>query len=141
MKRLLSYQSALYGSLIVFGVFFLFHLFVILGISFLGLSLHEQLWGGRLSTDADLLRFEFVSIGVQCICILAILAEIKLHGRKTIASALVRVVIWILFGLFVLNSIGNLLAKSRLEQIIFTPITVLLAIFMLRIGLEARSKA
>jgi hypothetical protein len=39
--------------------------------------------------------------------------------------------LWLMFALFLLNTVGNLLSKNRYEKLIFTPITLLSAVFCL----------
>jgi len=47
-----------------------------------------------------------------------------------------RVVMWIMFVLFTANTIGNLFSLNELESIIFTPITLVLALQTLRLALH-----
>jgi hypothetical protein len=42
---------------------------------------------------------------------------------------------WLMTGLFLLNTLGNILSKNKLERNLFTPVTILLAIFSLIIAL------
>ena len=43
---------------------------------------------------------------------------------------------WVLVGLFAVNTVGNLFAKTLFERAVFTPLTLLLALLMLRLALE-----
>jgi hypothetical protein len=38
--------------------------------------------------------------------------------------------------LFLVNSVGNLLSKTKLEKTIFTPLTILLTLFSVVLALE-----
>jgi hypothetical protein len=43
--------------------------------------------------------------------------------------------LWLMTGLFLLNTLGNALSKNKLEKRLFTPVTILLAIFSLTLAL------
>ena len=47
-----------------------------------------------------------------------------------------RVILWFMSTIFILNTFGNLLAKSSIETMIFTPITLLLSVFCLYLALN-----
>jgi hypothetical protein len=42
---------------------------------------------------------------------------------------------WVLFGIFALNTVSNVLAKSTFEKA-FTVVTIILALFSLRLAVE-----
>ena len=46
---------------------------------------------------------------------------------------IITVALWIMAGLFLLNTIGNLVSTNAIEKIIFTPLTILLSIFSWRL--------
>ncbi len=64
--------------------------------------------------------------------VLAYAGKLKLRIHRKTA----RVVAWMLFTLFLLNTLGNFFSKNSLETYLFTPITALLALFSLRIALD-----
>ena len=43
--------------------------------------------------------------------------------------------LWLMTGLFLLNTLGNVTSKNKLEKRLFTPVTILLAIFSLTLAL------
>jgi hypothetical protein len=96
---------------------------------------YDFVWGGRLKSEADLIIFESISIVVQLlfITIVAVKAGYVFKGKfkKT-----VNVGTWVMFGLMVLNTIGNLASVSGLETMVMTPITCLLALLVFRLAIE-----
>ena len=128
MKNLLSPKRAAHILIIIFIAIVVFHLLVIAGV-----VPSTIVWGGNLQDRQQLLIMESVSILLNLLmlaiaCIYAGLIKISMN------SAVLRALFWIMFVLFVLNTIGNLNAKTSLETYIFTPITFLLAILCFRIA-------
>jgi len=51
-----------------------------------------------------------------------------------------KIIVWILFIIFSFNIVGNILAKTLFEKIIFTPVTLCLSLLMLRIALTKKDQ-
>lgn len=88
-------------------------------------------WGGRLRSDSEMYVFEFVSIGVNLFLDFVLLMKshyLKFYFREKI----VNYILWFFFGLFVLNTIGNLFAKTTFEKF-FSILTLLSAILIWRL--------
>lgn len=111
---------------------FAFH-FLVLG----GLIPFTIVWGGKLKTHDEMLAFEGVSIVVNAMLFAAIITHKRTLPAKFLFK-IARILLFFFSGLFVLNTLGNLLAEMQLEAIIFTPITFLSAVFCLRIALEKK---
>ncbi len=56
--------------------------------------------------------------------------------KVRINQTLLKVLLWLMFAMFALNTIGNLLSKNLTEALIFTPLTLLLALFSFRLAVE-----
>ncbi|MCI2256268.1 hypothetical protein L2D08_18145 [Domibacillus sp. PGB-M46] len=95
-------------------------------------------WGGRLKSQEDFIIFELISILVQTAFILIVAMKLGyfLKGRfkKT-----VNVGLWTMFGIMALNSAGNAASNSDLEKLLMTPLTILLALLVLRLAIEKES--
>jgi len=120
--------------MILFALIALFHAGIIVGILFFDFVPLDFLWGGRMETKEELLIFEIISLVVAVFCILVVLIKSgKLHAPplKKVSGA----VLWILFGLFLLNTVGNVLAKTNFEKS-FAIVTMALAFLCLRLALE-----
>ena len=130
MKKLLSLRIATSGLLVIFSLVIVFHLLVVIGI-----IPTDIVWGGNIRDKQRLWILESISITLNILMLLFVCAyagiiKVKIH------LTLVKVVFWILFVIFVLNTLGNIFAMNSLETYIFTPITFLLAIFCFRIALD-----
>lgn len=129
MKRIIGFKAAANANLILFGIFFIFHLLVIVGIIPMNI-----VWGGRLESKVELIKLETVSLIILFICTILTLLKakyIKIPGSRSIAN----IGMWLLFLLFLLNTIGNIFAITWLEKL-FALITALIAFFSLRLALE-----
>ena len=137
IKRIISFQLAAKASLIIYGIFIIFHLAVILGILFFNFVPIDYLWGGRMQTREQLLAYEIISLLIQFICLILTLIKakyLKLSKVETVAH----IGMWVLFAIFLLNTAGNIFAKTIFEKM-FAFVTAVLAILTLRLALEKRS--
>lgn len=103
-----------------------FHLLVLAG-----LIPFEIVWGGRLKSREEMIRFEIVSITLNLFMIF-----VASHAAGFIQVLNAKVVKWLLVLmaiLFALNTIGNFFAVDPLERWIFTPLTAILSILCILI--------
>lgn len=128
MKKLLSLKTATAGILIILSLIIIFHLLVISS-----LVPSAIVWGGTVVGENQLWVMESIAIAINLVMLLFVavyagIIKAKLH--RTILKA----GFWILFAFFLLNTLGNLLAMHSIESYIFTPLTLLLALFCFRIA-------
>ncbi len=134
MKKLIGFRQAAVASAVLFGVLTLFHLSIISGILFFDYAPVEYLWGGKMQTSDELLRFEWVSLGVILLCLHTVLIRFGwIHLPGLLRTT--RVILWVLVVLFFLNTLGNILAETTFEKF-FAPVTLVLAVFCLRLAIE-----
>jgi hypothetical protein len=126
-------KIALIGSISIFSLSILFHLLVIMKV-----IPSTIVWGGRIENQQELLKFESISI-ILNVFFLLILLMINTTIKVKVKPIVFRLVLCLMSALFILNTIGNLLAKSSIETMIFTPVTILLSIFSLYLALNFRS--
>ena len=134
MNKIISFRVAGNVNLLIYGFLLLFHLAIVVGIAFFDYVPLDYLWGGRMETRDQLLVFEIISFIVSLICLLLTLIKtdyLRIPKLKKIAHF----GMWILFILFSFNTVGNILAKTNFERI-FGVLTIMLAIFSLRLALE-----
>ena len=130
MKNLISIRLASNIIITINTVALLMHVFILLNI-----LPHDFVWGGRLKSEGDLIIFESISIVLQTlfISIIAVKAGYVFKGKfKRTAN----VGTWVMFGLMVLNTIGNLASSSGLETMVMTPLTIVLALLVFRLAIE-----
>ncbi len=110
------------GILILFILIVIFHFLVIFGI-----VPFQNVWGGRLKTQEEMLKFEAFSIVLNLIFIAVVLVKAGFWKVK-ISPKIISIQLWVMTILFALNTIGNLFAVNNLEKYIATPITFILSI-------------
>lgn len=134
MKNQISFKRASLLGVLLFSMLTLFHLFVILGILIFDYAPLAILWGGEMNSIKQLLHFEIFSMFTSLLGMLIIL----IRGNKTYPPKLMhftRIFLWIFFALFVLNTIGNIIAHSIFEKL-FSVMTVLLSVICYRLAVE-----
>jgi hypothetical protein len=93
-------------------------------------------WGGRLQNDQEMYVFEAVSILINAFLGLVLLMKanyIKFRFREKA----INIILWIFLVLFVLNTIGNLFAKTNFEK----SFAVLTFVFAILIWMILKSKS
>jgi len=131
MTKILSARLAGNILLAAFGLLVIFHVLVLLG--FLPSSIT---WGGQVAgSPANLRALEVVALLVTVL--FAILVAAKLDyiqaGRFRILAS---IGMWVMLAYLLLNTAGNLASAVRLENLLFAPITLILAICALRLAIE-----
>jgi hypothetical protein len=101
----------------------LFHVCIILKI----IPYHIA-WGGKLTTDNEMYVFESISILTNIFLSWILLMKIDLVKFK-FSTKTIKIILWIFFGLFVLNTVGNIFAKSNFEKF-FAILTALFAMLI-----------
>jgi hypothetical protein len=85
-------------------------------------------WGGRLKTDNEMYLFELISIVINLFLILVLLVKGN-YLRFRLKEKFINSVLWIFFFIFILTTIGNIVAKTKLEKA-FSVLTLVLAILI-----------
>jgi hypothetical protein len=92
---------------------------------------YHLVWGGRLKNDMEMYIFEVVSISVNIFLSLILIANLGVIKHKFMNSC-IRWVLWAYFVVFVLNTVGNVLAKTTFEKLLAI-VTSLSAMLLLNI--------
>ncbi|HEY9088295.1 MAG TPA: hypothetical protein VIO36_09020 [Anaerolineaceae bacterium] len=131
IKKLLSARLAGNLLLILFGLLIGFHLLVLFN-----LLPEDIVWGGRAASGpAQARTLELVSLVLTVLFAGVVSAKIGyIEAGKW--GRVVNIALWVIFAYLVLNTLGNLVAISSLEKLIFTPLTLLAALLVLRLALE-----
>lgn len=121
---------AQFGLLILLSLFLLLHFSILIKI-----IPYNLVWGGRLKSEKEMVLFEIFSILINSLFLIVTLTQMSLltidMPKNVIAYSL-----WLMNGLFLLNTLGNVTSKNNLEKRLFTPATILLAIFSLILALS-----
>ena len=87
-----------------------FHLFIVIKI-----IPYDFTWGGRLQNDTEMYVFETNSILVNVFLSWVLLMKGN-HVKYKFPNQVVNVILWIFFVIFILNTVGNIFAKTFFEQ-------------------------
>lgn len=104
-----------------------FHILVLLQIIPYNIS-----WGGRLKTVQEMYVFEIVSIALNLFLIWIVWLR-----AKNVKSKIVNIILWVFFGIFSLNTIGNLFAQTTFEKY-FSLLTLIFALLILRVLIKKK---
>jgi hypothetical protein len=89
---------------------------------------YDITWGGKLKNDAEMYVFEAISILINFFLIWILLMQGN-YTRFKFSNKIIKIILSIFIGIFGLNTIGNLFAKTNFEKI-FTVITFILALLL-----------
>ena len=120
---------AQFGLLILLSLFLLLHFSILIKI-----IPYNLVWGGRLKSEKEMVRFEIFSILINSLFVIITLTQMSLLTID-IPKNVITYSLWLMTGLFLLNTLGNVTSKNKLEKRVFTPVTILLAIFSLTLAL------
>jgi len=113
---------ATWSLVMLFAAITVFHALVLLG--FIPTTI---VWGGRPNTKQDIIKLEIISITLNILLLLFSVSNLKLW-LKPLPYLLNKVILAVFSLLFMLNTLGNMYAKTNLERVIFTPITAYLSL-------------
>ncbi len=88
----------------------LFHLSIITKI-----VPYDITWGGRLTNDTEMYVFETVSILINLLLSWVLLMKGNFVKYK-FPNQVVNIILWIFFAIFIINTIGNVFAKTLFEK-------------------------
>ena len=130
MIKKLNLKFAIHTMLTLLALVLCYH-----GLIMSGLISYQVAWGGRIETTSQMYAFEAVSILVNLLIMFLILLKAS-YIKIKISIRVLNIFLWIVIGIFALNTIGNLLSTNFLELIIFTPLTLMSAILCYRMVIE-----
>lgn len=126
----ISARNAAATLLILTAGVLLFHMLIVLQI-----IPYNIVWGGRLTSYAEMIRFESVSISINII-VAAVAAMAAGFIPKLMPQKLLDIALWGLFILLVFNTIANPFSATLFEAIVFTPMTFIMAVCLYRLILS-----
>ncbi|MBN1998590.1 hypothetical protein JW935_13610 [candidate division KSB1 bacterium] len=131
MKKLISASLAGNILLILLALLALFHILVILK-----LVPSDFIWGGQMQGySGEFLKYEIFALAVLFLFAVMIILKLGYIKIKKYKKA-VHIGVWIIFGYFLLNILGNLMSEASTGKIIFTPVAVIMALLTLRVALD-----
>lgn len=131
MKKLISAKLAGNLLLISLGILAIFDILILFHV-----VPSNIVWGGQIKgTAANLILLEVIALVVTFLFAIVIAARMDYikAGRFTKA---VNIGVWIIFAYLLLNTLGNLASGVSFENLIFAPVTLILAFCALRLAIE-----
>lgn len=124
MLNILSKTQALRIIIGLMIAVIVFHLLILIRI-----IPYEIVWAGKLKSASEMYVFEGLSILVNIL----IMAVLLLKGnfiKHRINDKIINGILWFFVLVFTLNTVGNLLAKSLFEKVVFAPLTLISALLL-----------
>ncbi|MDW7693989.1 hypothetical protein R9C00_04465 [Flammeovirgaceae bacterium SG7u.111] len=131
---MISRRTAGNSLLVIFALLLLFHLTILVGI-----VPHDIVWAGKITSQEELVQFETVSMLILVVAILLVAMK-QGYIRFPLSEQIGKVGVWLLFFLFVLNSIGNLFAPNPIERYGFGLLTIVIALLCFHLATGFRKK-
>jgi hypothetical protein len=131
MKKWITAKLAGKTLLLLLILLSVFHLLVVFSI-----IPSSIVWGGQTgNSTSNLVVLELVSLLITLVFILIIaLKSGYLKINKFTKS--INIGVWVIGVFFLLNTIGNIASAVIIENLVFGPLTLIMAILALRLALE-----
>ena len=111
-------KIALKIMFILLGTLLIFHLLI-----FTEQIPYDKVWAGKLNSVGEMKSFEGFSILINFFMVIILFIKYKLLGSGKRNKA-IDILIWIFVVFFALNTLGNLFAKSLIELILGSFLTL-----------------
>jgi hypothetical protein len=130
MKKLISVETTGNLLLVLFGLLVVFHILVLFN-----LLPSNIVWGGRAGSSSSPRALLTVSLILNILFAVVVAAKVGYIDVSSLRR-LIDILLWIIFAYLLLNTVGNLASSSSLERFLFTPITIVAALLVLRLVIE-----
>lgn len=117
LREMINKKTALKLMIAILAIVVIFHLCVLFEI-----ISYEKVWAGKIDSLHEMRVFETISIILNMVLIASLFFKSK-NIKNNISTKVVDIIIWVFVFLFALNTIGNLFAKSMIEQVLGTALT------------------
>ncbi|ALI99916.1 hypothetical protein [Rufibacter tibetensis] len=121
------------GMVFIFACTIVFHLLVLTSV-----IPFTIVGGGRVTNQTEMYKVETPAL-LNVFFLFVALVQAG-YVRLRVSPKVLSGVLWFIFGIFLLNTVGNLFSNSHLEKLIFTPVTFILAAFSAILALNRTNK-
>lgn len=129
MKKVISAQRASKILVWILGLMIVFHLLVILKI-----VPATWVWGNKIPPES-VLPLELIAIVITFS--FGLFLQIKMrYVKMEQRNIAVNVVLWIIAAFLTFNAIANVISEVTVENVIFAPLALLMAILTIRLAIE-----
>ena len=101
---------------------------------------YDKVWAGKLNSVQEMKSFETFSIILNVFMLTILFVKYK-QLERGIKHRIVDILIWVFTAFFALNTIGNLFAKSMIELILGTFLTLTSSILCFVIVKKKKTRA
>lgn len=131
MTKIISAKLAGNTLLGSFGLLAVFHVLVLVGV-----VPATIVWGGQVGASPEsLLVAELIALAITALFAVIVASRTGYLKADRFRTA-TKIGVWLIFAYLLLNTLGNLASAVSIENLIFAPLTVLLALCALRLALE-----
>jgi hypothetical protein len=117
-------KLALQIMITLISLVIIFHLAVIIS-----LIPYDIVWAGKINTQREMYTFESVSIAVNILLLVTLILK-KEYIKNGVSQSILDLLLWIFVVVFLLNTVGNLMAETLFERWVFSPLTLLFAVLL-----------
>ena len=129
MKKLISAKRASQILLSIIGVMILFHILVIAGV-----VPSNWVWGNNFPAES-ILPLELIAIVITFS--FGLFLQIKMrYVKMEQKNKVVNIVLWIIAAFLIFNAITNIISTVTIENLIFAPLALIMAILTIRLAIE-----
>ena len=129
MGKIISAQTAGNILLVLFGLLAAFHILILFN-----LLPANIVWGGRAALSSSPRALLTVSLIFNVLFAMVVAAKLGYIDVNRL-SRVIDIFLWIIFAYLLLNTAGNIASSSSLEKLLFTPITIVAALLVLRLAI------
>lgn len=90
---------------------------------------YDIVWAGKIHTLREMYTFESVSIAVNILLLVTLIMKNE-YIKNGVSQSILDLLLWIFVIVFILNTVGNLMAETLFERWVFTPLTLISAVLL-----------
>ena len=128
-------KNSLITIFFILGMILIIHFLI-----FIELIPYDKVWAGKLNSVEEMKSFEAFSILLNIFILTILITKYKLLEKQK-RNKTIDILIWVFAVFFALNTLGNLFAKSKVELILGTFLTLTLSILSVIIVKKENEKA
>jgi len=131
MRKLISAKLAGNILLAALGLLFIFHVLVLFK-----LLPADIVWGGQVKdVQENLIMLEAVALLVTLLFMFVVAVKTG-YIQINKFPGMINACLWLIFMFMILNTLGNLASTVSFENLVFAPVTIVLAVCAFRLAIE-----
>ncbi|MDG6773176.1 hypothetical protein QCB45_02445 [Thiomicrorhabdus sp. ZW0627] len=131
MIQNLNFKLAVNGLLLIFSGLLIFHFLILLQV-----IPYDIVWAGKHESIDKMQRYEIQAIIINLIILTTVLVKAGYVMSKFRNSRVVKVLLWAFVIIFSIIALGNFLAETTTETLVFTALTLASAALFYRLAID-----